>query len=131
VKGPGSYKKGGVYVPPDKEEDMLEVNPELTKSMKLPDDFNASVCLVCGQCQAICPLEIDVNPRLLFRYVLFGLKDKVIENTENIFSCLLCRMCEAGCSPGVHIAENIRALRTYINRDIHGLTKELNNGSSN
>jgi len=86
VKGPGSYKKGGVYVPPDKEEDMLEVNPELTKSMKLPDDFNASVCLVCGQCQAICPLEIDVNPRLLFRYVLFGLKDKV----SSLVCCAAC-----------------------------------------
>jgi Fe-S oxidoreductase len=46
-----------------------------------------------------------------------------MENYENIFKCLLCRMCETECRAGVHIAENIRALRTYINRDVHRITR--------
>ena len=100
---------------------MLEVNPGFYKSMKLPETFNASKCFICGQCTAICPIGIELNPRLLFRYVLLGIESKVLENTENIFSCLLCRMCEVDCRAGVHIAENIRALRNYINRDVYGI----------
>ena len=104
-------------------EAMLKVDPELSKRMKLPDSFNASECFLCGQCSAICPLGIDLNPRLLFRYVLLGLEDKIMENSENIYKCLLCRLCEVECRAGVHIAENIRALRTYINRDIYRITR--------
>ena len=102
---------------------MLKVDAEYRKQMKLPDGFNASACLMCGQCTAICPLGIELNPRLLFRYVLFGLEEKVMENSESIFECLLCRMCEVDCRAGVHIADNIRALRSYIDRDVYGITR--------
>ena len=102
---------------------MLKVDPEYHKRMKLPAGFNASECLLCGQCSVICPLGTELNPRLLFRYVLFGIEEKVMENSENIFKCLLCRMCEVDCRAGVHIAENMRALRNYINRDIHKITR--------
>jgi heterodisulfide reductase subunit C len=102
---------------------MLKVDSEFYTLMKLPASFNASECILCGQCSVICPIGIDLNPRLLFRYVLLGIEEKVVENSENIFKCLLCRMCEVDCKAGVHIAENIRALRTYINRDIHRITR--------
>jgi heterodisulfide reductase subunit C len=102
---------------------MIKVDSEFLNSMKLADDFNASACINCGSCTALCPMEINLLPRLLFRYVLMGARDKVLENTENIYSCLLCKMCEDNCPADVRIAENIRALRVYINRNIYGLSR--------
>ena len=102
---------------------MLKVNSEFLSSMELSDDFNASDCINCGTCTALCPVGVNLLPRLLFRYVLMGIKDKVLENTENIYSCLLCKMCEDNCPADVHIAENVRALRVYINRNIYGISR--------
>jgi heterodisulfide reductase subunit C len=100
---------------------MLKANPEFLEAMKLADSFNASACINCGSCTALCPLGINLLPRKLFRYVLMGAEEKVLENTPNIYSCLLCRMCEDNCPAEVHIAENVRILRTYINKKVYGL----------
>jgi heterodisulfide reductase subunit C len=102
---------------------MLKVDSEFLTSMKLGDDFNASACINCGSCTALCPIGVNLLPRQLFRYVLMGVKDKVLDNTENIYACLLCKMCEENCPADVHIAENVRTLRTYINRNIYGLSR--------
>lgn len=102
---------------------MLKVDCDFLSRMKLGGDFNASACINCGSCTAVCPLGIELLPRRLFRYVLLGAKDKVLENTAGIYSCLLCKMCEENCPAGVCIAENVRLLRTYINREIYGLSR--------
>jgi heterodisulfide reductase subunit C len=102
---------------------MLKVDSEFLNSMKMADGFNASACINCGSCTALCPIGVNLLPRLLFRYVLMGAKDRVLENTENIYLCLLCKMCEDNCPADVHIAENVRALRVYINRNIYGLSR--------
>jgi heterodisulfide reductase subunit C len=60
-------------------------------------------------------------PRRLFRGVMLGLEDRVKESITDIYSCLLCRMCEEYCPSGVHIAENIRYLRKYINEEVFKL----------
>lgn len=91
--------------------------------MKLAKDFNASACINCGTCTALCPLGVNLLPRQLFRYVLMGAQNKILENTENIYSCLLCKMCEENCPADVHIAENVRLLRVYINRNQYGLSR--------
>jgi heterodisulfide reductase subunit C len=52
---------------------------------------------------------------------MLGLEDKIFENEDTIYSCLLCKMCEANCPAGVPIAENIRLLRNYINTNLYGL----------
>ena len=75
----------------------------------------------CGVCSAICPLGVEILPRRLFRYVLLGMEHKLAEETETVYSCLLCKMCEENCPAGVHIAENVRSLRHYINRTVFGL----------
>jgi heterodisulfide reductase subunit C len=72
----------------------------------------------CGTCTGLCPHGLDILPRELFRYAVLGLKDKVIENTETIYSCLLCRVCEVNCPAEVHITGNVRTLRHYINRNV-------------
>jgi heterodisulfide reductase subunit C len=100
---------------------MLKVDSAFLNHIKTSDEFNASACINCGTCTALCPLGINLLPRTLFRYVLMGVREKVLDNTETIYSCLLCKMCEDNCPADVHIAENVRALRVYINRNVFGL----------
>ncbi len=101
----------------------MKVDPELLSQLKLGEEFDARLCMNCGTCTALCPLGVELLPRRLFRYVLLGNREAVLGQSEAIFSCLLCRMCEANCPAGIHIAENVRALRTYLNHEIHGLAE--------
>ena len=79
--------------------------------------FNASACMSCGACTAICPMETGMLPRMLFRFTMLGQDGKIREHEDTIFSCLLCRMCEVNCPAEVPIAENVRLLRGYF--DVH------------
>ncbi len=93
---------------------MIKANQEIYKQLLSIGDFNASKCFSCGSCTALCPVGLDILPRTLFRYAILGAGDKIIEESDAIFSCLLCRLCEEMCPEGVNIAENIRMLRQYI-----------------
>lgn len=84
-------------------------------------NFDATACMGCGVCIATCPMGIDVLPRKLFRYAVLGLKDEILANTEAIFQCLLCKLCEEICTSNVPIVENILCLRTYVNREVYGI----------
>jgi heterodisulfide reductase subunit C2 len=81
------------------------------------DGFDAEACMNCGFCTATCPLGIDVLPRRLFRYVVFGMEEAVRAESDAIFSCLLCRACEQSCPAGVHITDNVRMLRGWLFRE--------------
>ncbi len=100
---------------------MTRVSSELAARLNKTDGFNAGACYHCGTCAALCPLGYKIVPRKLFREVMLGLENEVRANIRQIFSCLLCRMCEANCPSGVHIAENMRTLRVLINREEFGL----------
>lgn len=100
---------------------MAQVNPDFVDEVKRSDKFNAASCMNCGVCSAVCPVGIDLLPRRLFRYVLLGLKERVLENKDTIFSCLLCKQCEVNCPAKVHIAENVRSLRYYMNKKVFRL----------
>jgi heterodisulfide reductase subunit C len=97
------------------------VKPQLATEVASRNEFDAAACMNCGVCTAVCPMGIDVLPRRLFRYVLLGMEEQMLEETESVYSCLLCKMCEVNCPAGVHIAENVRALRHHINRTAFGL----------
>jgi len=97
------------------------VNPGLSSQVGGQNDFDASACMNCGVCTAVCPMGIEILPRRLFRYVLLGMEEHVLKETESIYSCLLCKMCEVNCPAGVSIAENVRSLRHHINRTVFGL----------
>lgn len=101
----------------------MKVDTEFLTRLHLGSEFDARMCMNCGTCTALCPLGVELMPRRLFRYALLGNKEEVLDHTETIFSCLLCRMCEANCPAGVHIAENVRSLRTYLNHEVHGLAE--------
>ncbi len=93
------------------------IAPARTADLRRRDGFDARACMNCGFCSAACPLGIDVLPRRLFRYVLFGMDAAVRAESETIFSCLLCRACEQSCPAGVHITENVRVLRGWLLRE--------------
>ena len=99
----------------------VKVNPAFIEKIGASEDFDATACINCGVCTAVCPMEIDLLPRKLFRYALLGLEEKVLESTQVIYQCLLCKMCEANCTADVHIAENIRCLRGYITQEVFKL----------
>ncbi len=97
----------------------LRSNPVLIREVAGSREFNASACMNCGCCTAICPMETGILARKLFRYVVLGLEDKLLENTEVIFSCLLCKLCEEACPADVHISDNLRVIRHYINTHVY------------
>jgi heterodisulfide reductase subunit C len=97
---------------------MTTLQPGLVDEVRQDASFNASACMNCGVCTAICPMGLDHLPRETFRYVLLGMKDDVLAHQETVFSCLLCKLCEVNCPAGVHITENVRALRHYFDRNV-------------
>jgi heterodisulfide reductase subunit C2 len=101
----------------------MRADPEFLRTLRLGGEFDAALCMNCGTCTALCPLGIELMPRTLFRRVLLGDRESVEGQQATIFSCLLCRMCETNCPAGVRIAENVRALRTYLNREVYGLAE--------
>lgn len=96
---------------------MAKVSSELAARMREAEDFNAEACYHCGTCTALCPMGYEVLPRKLFRDVMLGLEDRLQEHIPTVYSCLLCRMCEENCPEDVHIAENVRCLRNYLNKN--------------
>ena len=82
------------------------VSHELSDRVRAAGPFDAEACMNCGVCTAVCPL---------------GLEDRVLAETETIYSCLLCRACQESCPAGVHIADNVRTLRHHLNRTAFGL----------
>ncbi len=99
----------------------MRVDPTLRQALGDGNGFDASSCLNCGSCTALCPLGLELFPRKLFRYALLGARDKLVENTDTVYSCLLCKMCEENCPAGVHITDNVRALRVYLGREVFHL----------
>lgn len=100
---------------------MTKINTKFAEEFEKSEDFNASACMNCGTCTGLCPIGLDILPRRLFRYVLLGMEEKVVENIEPVFTCLLCRYCEENCPSGVKISDNILSVRNYFNRKIHKL----------
>lgn len=90
------------------------VHRGLADELQRIGSYDAEACMNCGVCTAVCPLEIDLLPRRLFRYVELGLADRVREESETVWSCLLCRACEESCPADVHITENVRVLRHWL-----------------
>ena len=100
---------------------MAKINPDFINTVKKSERFNATACMNCGVCASVCPMGLDFLPRQLFRYAILGVEEKVIQESETIYSCLLCKMCEVNCPSDVHIAENLRFLKYYINKNVFAI----------
>lgn len=99
--------------------DVAEVSAGMADELAALGDFDARLCMNCGVCTATCPLGIAVLPRQVMRHAELGLAERVAEEEEAIFSCLLCRACEENCPAGVHITRNIRLLRRWLLEEGH------------
>lgn len=95
------------------------LNPQLLPQVAATGQFDATACMNCGVCTALCPLGLTALPRRLFHDVVIGREEAVLAEQEAVYSCLLCRLCEASCPAGVHITQNVRTLRRYLNRRAH------------
>jgi heterodisulfide reductase subunit C len=83
-------------------------------------------CINCGTCTAVCPLprENVLLPRRILRLHHLGRWDRLVEESESVYSCLLCRLCEETCPAGVSIPACVRFLRSLLNRHVHHLGME-------
>jgi len=61
---------------------MIKVDSKFAKKISKAKEFDASACLNCGVCSAICPMGINLLPRQLFHYALLGAKEKVLEKKQ-------------------------------------------------
>ncbi len=98
---------------------MYKLNPDFTDDLKKFGAIDYYPCYNCGNCTAICPMGLDLLPRVIFRDALMGFESNIIDEKESIFSCLLCKRCEESCPNEVPIAGNIRTLRHYINCEVY------------
>ena len=96
----------------------IKINPKVKNKIQQLGVEDMGACYSCGTCIAICPVNENLLPRVIFKHALLGSHKKLIEDKEIIFSCLLCKLCESSCPRGVSIAENIRLLRYYINQEV-------------
>lgn len=81
--------------------------------MAEPGGEHLSKCFACGTCTASCPVrEIDekFNPRKIIRMSVLGMKDEVL-NSEFIWLCSACYMCQERCPQDVKITELINAIK--------------------
>lgn len=99
---------------------VVLLNPELLADVSATGDFDATACLNCGVCTAVCPIGLAAMPRRVFHDVVIGREDEVLAEAEAVYSCLLCRLCEVSCPGGVRITQNVRTLRRYLNHRVHG-----------
>jgi ferredoxin len=93
----------------------IKVDPNLMKDLKEFGLEDASKCMQCGNCTAICPLsEKDTTfPRRLIKYAQMGLTDRLLKSPEP-WLCYYCGECSDNCPRGADPGEFMMAVRRYL-----------------
>ncbi len=76
-------------------------------------------CFQCSSCTLTCPITdagLELNPRLIIRQVLVGLRKEVLESSA-IWQCVGCYECTDRCPQNVRFTEVIEALRSIAVRE--------------
>ncbi|MDY6971030.1 MAG: 4Fe-4S dicluster domain-containing protein [Thermodesulfobacteriota bacterium] len=93
----------------------VKVDPKLMKDLEVFGLKDASKCMHCGNCTAVCPLSTPENPfpRKLIKYAQMGLKDKILESPEP-WLCYYCGDCSDSCPRGADPGETMMVMRRYL-----------------
>jgi len=69
-------------------------------------------CMQCGTCTASCPnsFAMDLAPRQMWRLLLFGLKQEVLES-RTFWLCSACYSCTLRCPRGLPLTAAMAALK--------------------
>lgn len=99
---------------------------DLQKTIK---DTRIRLCLDCGKCTVVCPVnryDADFNPRLIVQTALG--QDGQGPSGEKIWSCINCNMCVERCNYNVKFTDFVRALRYKAVSE--GVEVEYNHGGT-
>lgn len=94
--------------------DIDEADPQLIR--KLSSELGSSdlsKCFQCGVCTASCPVKVideKFSPRRVMKLAKLGLKNKLFES-EEIWLCSLCYVCQERCPQNVRPPEVMTVLR--------------------
>jgi ferredoxin len=93
----------------------IKVDPNLMKDLKHFGLEDASKCMHCGNCTAVCPLSTPENPfpRKLIKYAQMGLTDRLLKSPEP-WLCYYCGDCSDNCPRGADPGEAMMAIRRYL-----------------
>ena len=71
-------------------------------------------CFNCGTCTAICPLIHEHFPRKIIRYAQLGARDRILQESDELWRCLHCGLCSHTCPREADPGELILGLRRYV-----------------
>jgi heterodisulfide reductase subunit C/quinone-modifying oxidoreductase subunit QmoC len=93
---------------------MALVNLEFTDELERYGVDTAMACFNCGTCAAICPLVYEHFPRKMIRYAQLGVKDQILQNSQELWRCLHCGLCTQTCPREANPGELILGLRRLV-----------------
>ncbi len=93
---------------------MALVNLDFAEELKAYGVDTALECFNCGTCAAICPLLFEHFPRKMIRYVQVGARDKILQQSQDLWRCLHCGLCTRTCPRQANPGELILGLRRFV-----------------
>jgi len=106
----------------------IKSDPTLLAEVRKYGQFDTNACYQCGSCTVSCDLTSDSAsfPRRTMRYILFGLKDKLLSGLEP-WLCYYCGDCSTACPRETEPGEAMMTLRRYLTGqyDWTGLSAKL------
>ena len=96
------------------EKNITLIHPDFAKEMERYSENTALECFNCGTCTAICPLIYEHFPRKMIRYIQIGAKDRILENSQELWRCLHCGLCTRTCPREADPGEVILGLKRYV-----------------
>ncbi|MFH0844507.1 MAG: 4Fe-4S dicluster domain-containing protein [Pseudomonadota bacterium] len=73
---------------------------------------NVQTCMQCGTCSGSCPnsFAMDLTPRQVWRLAQLGELDGIFKS-KTFYLCSACYYCTLRCPRGLHLTENMSALK--------------------
>ncbi len=93
---------------------MTKITPDFAEELKKYGDDTALTCFNCGTCVAVCPLISESFPRKLIRYIQIGARERILENSNDLWKCLHCGLCTQTCPREADPGEVILSLKRFV-----------------